>query len=104
MPTLSASLCEGEADRQPGDLRGAVREDGRSGEARGAHHNRDSMKDGFDRESFETGCLSALILSALGWMLVLLILAGCSPRIVETVRTEYVYQDRIERDTTIVHD
>lgn len=62
------------------------------------------QNNGIDRESFETGCLSALILSALGWMLVLLVLAGCSPRIVETVRTEYVYQDRIERDTTIVHD
>ena len=62
------------------------------------------QNNGIDRESFETGCLSALILSALGWMLVLLVLAGCSPRVIETVRTEYVYQDRIERDTTIVHD
>lgn len=31
-------------------------------------------------------------------------MSACSPRIVETVRTEYVYKDRIERDTTIVHD
>ena len=53
------------------------------------------MKDGIDRESFETGCLSALILSALGWMLVLLILAGCSPRIVERIV--------VQHDTTTVH-
>ena len=59
---------------------------------------------GIDRESFFGGCLTALILSGVGWMFLLLILSGCSPRVIETVRTEYVYQDRIERDTTIVHD
>ena len=59
---------------------------------------------GIDRESFFGGCLTALILSGVGWMFLLLILSGCSPRIVETVRTEYVYRDRIERDTTILHD
>lgn len=37
-------------------------------------------------------------------MFTLLLTAGCSPRIIETVRTEYVYQDRIERDTTFIHD
>lgn len=31
-----------------------------------------------------------------------LVLAGCSPRIVETVRIEY--RDRIQVDTTFVHD
>lgn len=59
---------------------------------------------GIDRESFFGGCLTALILSGVGWMFLLLMLSGCSPRVIETVRTEYVYQDRIERDTTIVHD
>lgn len=62
------------------------------------------QNNGIDRESFFGGCLTALILTGVGWMFLLLILSGCSPRIVETVRTEYVYQDRIERDTTIVHD
>ena len=64
----------------------------------------DNENNGIDQESFFGGCLTALILSGVGWMFLLLILSGCSPRIVETVRTEYVYQDRIERDTTIVHD
>ena len=32
------------------------------------------------------------------------LLVACSPKIVETVRTEYVYRDRVERDTTIVRD
>lgn len=56
------------------------------------------------REDFASGCLTALIFSGIVWLLLLLILPGCSPRIIETVRTEYVYQDRIERDTTFIHD
>ena len=32
------------------------------------------------------------------------LLVACSPKVVETVRTEYVYRDRVERDTTIVRD
>ena len=31
-------------------------------------------------------------------------LPGCSPKIVEKVRTEYVYRDVHHRDTTIQHD
>jgi len=31
-------------------------------------------------------------------------LPGCSPRIVEKVRTEYVYRDVHHRDTTVQHD
>lgn len=34
----------------------------------------------------------------------LLGLPGCSPKIVEKVRTEYVYRDVHHRDTTIQHD
>ena len=34
----------------------------------------------------------------------LLGLSGCSPKIVEKVRTEYVYRDVHHRDTTIQHD
>lgn len=34
----------------------------------------------------------------------LLGLPGCSPKIVEKVRTEYVYRDVHHRDTTIKHD
>lgn len=38
-------------------------------------------------------------------MLLLAVLtAGCSPRIVETVRTEYVYRDRERVDTTWLKD
>ena len=62
------------------------------------------MQKRINEEFFASGCLSALIISALIWIVVLLALAGCSPRVIESVRTEYVYQDRIERDTTIVHD
>ena len=29
---------------------------------------------------------------------------SCSPKIVERVRTEYVYRDRVQHDTTFVHD
>jgi hypothetical protein len=29
---------------------------------------------------------------------------SCSPKVIEHVRTEYVYRDRIQRDTTFVHD
>ena len=29
---------------------------------------------------------------------------SCSPKIVEHVRTEYVYRDRVQHDTTFVHD
>lgn len=29
---------------------------------------------------------------------------ACSPKIIEKVRTEYVYRDRVERDTTFLHD
>lgn len=32
------------------------------------------------------------------------LLVGCSPKVIETVRTEYVYRDRIQRDTTVVRD
>ena len=32
------------------------------------------------------------------------LLAGCSPKVIETVRTEYVYRDRVQRDTTVVRD
>ena len=32
------------------------------------------------------------------------LLVACSPKVIETVRTEYVYRDRVERDTTIVRD
>ena len=56
------------------------------------------------RDYFACGCLTAFILAGLAWVFLLLILSGCSPRVIENVRTEYVYQDRIERDTTIVHD
>lgn len=31
-------------------------------------------------------------------------LSSCSPKIVERVRTEYVYRDRVQVDTTFVHD
>lgn len=33
-----------------------------------------------------------------------LILPSCSPRVVETVRTEYVYRDRLQVDTTWLRD
>jgi len=29
---------------------------------------------------------------------------SCSPKVIEHVRTEYVYRDRIQHDTTFVHD
>lgn len=57
-----------------------------------------------DGEDFAHGCLTAVIMAGVIWMLLLLLLPSCSPRIIETVKTEYVYKDRIERDTTIVHD
>ena len=33
-----------------------------------------------------------------------LLLASCSPRVVESWRTEYVYSDRLQVDTTFIHD
>lgn len=57
-----------------------------------------------ERDYFACGCLTAFILAGLAWVFLLLALSGCSPKVIENVRTEYVYQDRIERDTTIVHD
>ena len=33
-----------------------------------------------------------------------LLIPSCSPKIIEKVRTEYVYQNKVERDTTYVHD
>ena len=32
------------------------------------------------------------------------LVCSCSPRIVEHVRTEYVYRDRVQEDTTYLHD
>lgn len=32
------------------------------------------------------------------------ITAACSPRIIEKVRTEYIYRDVYQRDTTVLHD
>ena len=29
---------------------------------------------------------------------------SCSPKVIEHVRTEYVYRDRVQHDTTFVHD
>ena len=37
-------------------------------------------------------------------LLLAVLTAGCSPRIVETVRTEYVYRDRERVDTTWLKD
>lgn len=37
-------------------------------------------------------------------LLLSLLCAGCSPKIVEKVRTEYVYRDRIQVDTTFLKD
>ena len=34
----------------------------------------------------------------------LLLVTSCSPKIIEKVRTEYVYQNKVQRDTTYVHD
>ena len=64
----------------------------------------DDKKDRMKWEVFETGCLSSIVLIGLVIFFTLLILTGCSPRIIETVKTEVVYRDRIERDTTFVHD
>ena len=35
---------------------------------------------------------------------VVLLLCSCSPKIVEHIRTEYVYRDRVQVDTTFIHD
>lgn len=32
------------------------------------------------------------------------LVVGCSPKVIENVRTDYVHRDRVERDTTIVRD
>ena len=37
-------------------------------------------------------------------LILLLSVCACSPKIIETVRTEYVYRDRIQVDTTYLHD
>jgi len=37
-----------------------------------------------------------LISASLAW--------ACSPKVIEHVRTEYVYRDRVQHDTTFVHD
>lgn len=39
-----------------------------------------------------------------GLVIAVALLVGCSPKVIETVRTEYVYRDRVERDTTYVKD
>lgn len=57
-----------------------------------------------EQEFFFCGCLTAFLLAGVGWMFLLLMLTGCSPRIVETVRTEYVYRDRVQVDTTVLRD
>ena len=62
----------------------------------------DDKQKRINEEFFASGCLSAMIISALIWIVVLLALAGCSKTICESI--QYVYRDRIERDTTIVHD
>lgn len=31
-------------------------------------------------------------------------ISACSPKVITQTRTEYVYRDRVERDTTILHD
>ena len=31
-------------------------------------------------------------------------ISGCSPKIIEHVRTEYVYKDRMVKDSVFVHD
>lgn len=76
-------------------------------------------KNKLDGEDFASGCLTAVILAGLVWMLLLLLLPGCSPRIVEQVRTEYktvtdyqrdtLWRDRIKTirekgDTVFIHD
>lgn len=38
------------------------------------------------------------------YILFALLCMSCSPKIVEHVRTEYVYRDRVQHDTTFVHD
>ena len=35
---------------------------------------------------------------------VLMLSVSCSPKVIEHVRTEYVYRDRTQHDTTYVHD
>lgn len=35
---------------------------------------------------------------------VLVLSVSCSPKVIEHVRTEYVYRDRTQHDTTYVHD
>ena len=64
----------------------------------------DDNKNRLSWEVFETGSVISIIILGLVIMFTLLLTAGCSPRVIETVRTEIVYQDRIERDTTFVHD
>ena len=43
-------------------------------------------------------CLAVALLLVAGWMV------SCSPRIVEKVRTEYIYKDRVRVDTTWLKD
>ena len=37
-------------------------------------------------------------------IIALVLLCSCSPKIIERVRTEYVYRDRVQVDTTFIHD
>lgn len=37
-------------------------------------------------------------------MVCIALLCSCSPKIVEHVRTEYVYRDKVQVDTTFIHD
>lgn len=45
-----------------------------------------------------------LVISVFVFFVSGVLLPGCSPKIVEKVRTEYVYRDVHHRDTTVQHD
>ena len=79
----------------------------------------DNNKSKLDGDGFAPGCITAILFAGLVWMLLLVLLPSCSPRIVEHVRTEYktvtdyqrdtLWRDRIKTirekgDTVFIHD
>ena len=59
--------------------------------------DRDEMKDSIRKVLIAfTAIIAAFVALSL--------FPGCSPKIIEKVRTEYVYRDRVQKDTTFLKD